>query len=343
MFGRLGSCGVFGAAILLSLIIAAVFLIGEFGSAVALKGPLTIEVRKEESLSYLNRRLGGEGVLLDPKFLRTLAILRGDSARIKAGRYVVQGDESPSRFLDYLVSGRASFIALTVPEGLALREIAARIEEKGLGSGAEFLRLAKEPDFVKRFNLPLRPGLPTLEGYAFPETYYFHRSVGAARVLSQMVEEFRHRALAFLRDNAGKVGLSPYDALILASIIEKETGLASERRTISAVFHNRLKTGMRLGSDPTVIYGIEDFDGNLTRKHLRTVTPYNTYKVVGLPPTPIASPGLASLRAALNPENAGYLYFVSKGDGSHFFSNDLKTHNRAVWKYQKRHSRKRRS
>ena len=129
----------------------------------------------------------------------------------------------------------------------------------------------------------------------------------------------------------------------MASIIEKETGLASERRLISAVFHNRLKAKIRLGSDPTVIYGIPAFDGNLTRAHLRADSAYNTYKNLGLPPTPIASPGMASLKAAVNPADVSYLYFVSKGDGSHFFSKDLKTHNKAVWKYQKRRHRKRQS
>ena len=144
---------------------------------------------------------------------------------------------------------------------------------------------------------------------------------------------------------AGKSGsLSPYKILVLASIIEKETGAGHERPLISAVFHNRLKRKMPLASDPTVIYGISDFDGNLKRIHLRTKTPYNTYKIRGLPPTPIANPGMKSINAAISPAKVNFLYFVSKGDGTHFFSKDYKTHNRAVYKYQiLRHRRKRKS
>lgn len=343
MAGRAGLYGLFGGAFFLCGAMTVIFLVGEFGSSIATKGPLTIEVKSGESLGRLTRRLGREGVLKNPKFLRTLAVLRGDSARIRAGQYVLQGDESPNQLLNFLVSGRARFIALTIPEGFALKEIARRIEKKDLGSAEEFLRLARDPQFAASFDLPLKAGFPTLEGYIYPETYYFHRGVGAARLLSEMVKEFRRRALSFLQTHAADAGLTPYDALILASIIEKETGLNTERGTISAVFHNRLKAGMRLGSDPTVIYGIKGFDGNLTRAHLRTMTVYNTYKIIGLPPTPIANPGLESLRAAVNPESVDYLYFVGKGDGSHFFSRDLKTHNRAVWKYQKRPFRKRRS
>jgi UPF0755 protein len=343
MASRPGFVGVFGAVLFLALFMAVVFAYGELSSCIPAQGPLTIEVKRGESLNNLANRLAREGILRNPRFLRFLAILRGDTGRIKAGEYVLQGNESPNELLDFLVSGKATFIALTIPEGLSLKEIAQRVEEKGLGRAEEFMALAKEPQFAASFGLPILKELPTLEGYVYPETYYFHRGVGAQRVLTQFVEEFRMRAYRFLVENAGRVGLSPYKVLILASIIEKETGLHSERRTISAVFHNRLKARMHLGSDPTVIYGIDEFDGNLTRVHLRTKTRYNTYKIIGLPPTPIANPGLKSLEAAVNPAKVDYLYFVSKGDGSHFFSRDLKTHNRAVWKYQKRRFRRRRS
>ena len=304
--------------------------------------------KQGESLTFAVRRLHQEGVLAGPSFIRLLATLRGDAKRIKAGDYVLTGNESAGELLDFLVAGKAKFISLTVPEGYSLRDIAVRLESIQLADITEFLSLATDPDFIRSLNLPAHLNLPnlkypTLEGLIYPETYFLHRGVNPRFMLRQMVEQYTKRAHDFVVKYAGQVGLEPYQVLILASIIEKETGLGSERRTISAVFHNRLRKKIKLGSDPTVIYGIKDFDGNLTRRHLRTVTAYNTYKIYGLPPTPIANPGMASLRAAVNPEKVDYLYFVSKGDGSHFFSKDLKTHNRAVWKYQKRRHRKRQS
>lgn len=345
---RMELYAVFGGVAALWLFLVAVFLLGQFTGAVSSDVPLTLEVKKGESFTIVIRRLRNEGVLASPGLLRLLAVLRGDAERIKAGEYALAGDESVAELLDFFVTGRARFISLTLPEGFSIRDIANRIEAIELSDKAEFLRVATDPEFIASLNLPARLGLPvpefpTLEGLIFPETYFLHRGVSARYLLRRMVEQYVIRANDFVQKYANQVGLEPYQVLILASIIEKETGLDSERRRISAVFHNRLKAKIRLGSDPTVIYGIKDFDGNLTRKHLRRTTPYNTYKIFGLPPTPIANPGMASLKAAVDPEAVDYLYFVSKGDGSHFFSKDLKTHNRAVWKYQKRRTHKRQS
>lgn len=339
---------VFGGLALLWLFLMVVFALGEFGGVVNSSKPVSIEVRQGESLTFAVRRLHQEGVLSGSAFIRLLATLRGDAKRIKAGDYVLTGNESAGELLDFLVAGKAKFISLTVPEGFSLRDIAGRLESIQLADNTEFLSLATDPEFIRSLNLPGHlnlpiPKFPTLEGLIYPETYFLHRGVSPQLMLRQMVDQYTKRAHDFVVKNAGQVGMEPYQVLILASIIEKETGLGSERRRISAVFHNRLRKKIRLGSDPTVIYGIKDFDGNLTRLHLRTVTAYNTYKIYGLPPTPIANPGMASLKAAVNPEKVDYLYFVSKGDGSHFFSKDLKTHNRAVWKYQKRRHRKRQS
>ena len=339
---------VFGGMAVLWLFLVTVFLLGQVTGAVSSDVPLTLEVKKGEPFTFVTRRLRREGVLASPGLLRLLAVLRGDGQRIKAGEYVLAGNESVADLLDFFVAGRARYIALTLPEGFSILDIANRIEAIELADKAEFLRVATDPEFIASLNLPVRLGLPvtefpTLEGLIFPETYFLHRGVSARYLLRRMVEQYVKRASDFVQKYAHQVEMEPYQVLILASIIEKETGLDSERRRISAVFHNRLKAKIKLGSDPTVIYGIKDFDGNLTRKHLRTATPYNTYKIYGLPPTPIANPGMASLKAAVNPEAVDYLYFVSKGDGSHFFSKDLKTHNRAVWKYQKRRYHKRQS
>jgi len=174
----------------------------------------------------------------------------------------------------------------------------------------------------------------TFEGYLFPDTYFFPRDVTIEGIISTMVKRFWSVFVPEWQARAKDLGLSVHQTVTLASIIEKETGAAFERPIISSVFHNRLKKKMRLESDPTVIYGIKNFDGNLTKKHLTTRTPYNTYKIRGLPIGPIANPGSASLEAALYPDDTKYIYFVSRKDRTHQFSMNLKQHNRAVRKYQ---------
>jgi len=177
-------------------------------------------------------------------------------------------------------------------------------------------------------------GAETLEGYLFPDTYFFPKDVTVEKIISTMVLRFWSIFSPAWKERAKHYGLTVHQVVTLASIIEKETGAAFERPLISSVFHNRLRKKMRLESDPTVIYGIKNFDGNLTRKHLKTRTPYNTYAIRGLPVGPIANPGRASLEAALFPEKTSFIYFVSKKDTTHHFSTNLKEHNRAVRKYQ---------
>jgi UPF0755 protein len=333
---RTGYWAVFGVLFLLTLFMLAVLGYGAFATSLDAGEGLVVEVRPGETLSHLSQRLAAEGRLRNPRLLRVLALLRGDPGRIKVGDYAFQGAVSPSRLLDTLTSGGGELSALTIPEGYSLQDIAAKVEAEGLGKAAELLRLAHDPAFIAGLDLPFPPRLPTLEGFLFPETYFIHRSAGEAALLTAMARQFKKRAAKLIMDSAPAARLTPYEVLILASIIEKETGVAEERPLVAAVFHNRLKVHMRLASDPTVIYGLAEFDGNLTRKHLLTPTPYNTYLKSGLPPTPIASPGLASLKAALAPASVGYLFFVSKGDGTHRFSLDYAAHEQAVYRYQKR-------
>jgi UPF0755 protein len=176
---------------------------------------------------------------------------------------------------------------------------------------------------------------PTLEGYLFPDTYHLFREMDPEEVIHMMVNQFKKVFGPDLANRASELGISESEAVILASIIEKETPLPEEKALVSSVFHNRLKKKIPLQSDPTVIYGIKNFNGNLTKEDLMRHTPYNTYLVPGLPPTPICNPGRDSLLAAVHPAPVPYLYFVSKNDGSHFFSSDIEEHNRAVLKYQK--------
>ena len=180
----------------------------------------------------------------------------------------------------------------------------------------------------------------TLEGYLFPETYHFYRGMDPEEVIRSMVNQFKKVSGPELTRETSRMGISESQAVILASIIEKETSVPEEKPLISAVFHNRLTRGMPLQSDPTVIYGIKNFNGNLTKEDLQRPTPYNTYVRTGLPPSPICNPGKDSLVAALHPAPVPYLYFVSKNDGSHHFSFEIENHNRAVWNYQKNRKKK---
>ena len=340
---RRGIFAVFTALIFLCAFMLGVFGYGELSTSVVANEPIAIEVRRGESLTALTRRLSDLGVLRQPAFFRMLAILRGDSQRIKAGQYVVQGRVSPSDLMDYFVGGGGQLFRLTIPEGYSLRDIAGKLEQEKWGSSEQFMMLATDPDFIASLDLPYDLPRPLLEGLVFPETYYISVGTSEDELIRIMVREFMKQAHPLIQKRAAEVGLTPYEVVTLASIIEKETGAHHERPIISAVFHNRLKSNMRLSSDPTVIYGIDAFNGNLTRADLKNDTPYNTYRNGGLPPTPIASPGRASLKAALDPAAVKYLYFVAKGDGTHHFSASYKAHAKAVWRYQKLPYHKRKS
>lgn len=330
--------------LLMALLAGGVYALGEYKTVIETQQPVAFVIRKGESLKKVVRRLSKDGLLTNPGLVTFLGVVRGDSSRIKAGEYILEGSISANQFLDSIVNGRARLVSMTIPEGFSLQEIAGRLEKRSLGNADEFLRLCKDSQFIATLDLDIDTVPSSLEGFIYPDTYSFHRGTNEANLIRTMVKHFSKKAGETLKSGGKSSPLSPYELLVLASIIEKETGAGHERPLISAVFHNRLKIKMPLASDPTVIYGISDFDGNLKRIHLRTKTLYNTYKIRGLPPTPIANPGMESIKAAISPANVKYLFFVSKGDGTHFFSKDFKTHKRAVYKYQiLRHRRKRKS
>lgn len=263
---------------------------------------------------------------------KLFAILRGYDKKIRAGEYQLSRSMSPKEILEMMVSGKVYLHRLTIPEGYSLRQIIAEVGRSGLVREKAFAAAAADREFIRK----KLPEASDLEGYLFPDTYYFPKGISAQTILSAMLSRtdtvFRHE----WKQRAREMNFSVHQVLTLASVIEKETGLASERPIISSVFHNRLKLGMRLDSDPTVIYGIENFNGNITRKNLETPTPYNTYKIHGLPPGPIASPGASAIEAALYPADTDFLYFVAKGDGSHQFSKTIEEHRQAVKRYQLR-------
>ncbi len=271
------------------------------------------------------------GVIRDRRLLTALGRMRKLDVRIRPGEYRFRGPATLDSLLDDLAAGRVVLHKLTVPEGFSLRQIARRVEEAGLGKADDLLRAAADQGLLRRLGLPGK----TAEGFLFPDTYHFPRGLPAERLLEAMADRFREVWEDGLSAKAASRPETLLELVTIASIIEKETGEAGERPLISAVIHNRLRAGIPLATDPAVIYGIAGFDGNLTKAHLETPGPYNVYLHKGLPPGPIASPGRASLEAALNPAPVDFLYFVSKNNGTHLFSRTLREHNQAVNRYQK--------
>jgi UPF0755 protein len=249
----------------------------------------------------------------------------------------------PLCVLNALIKGQVKRHLVTIPEGYTLSQIAQCLGDLNIVEKEAFLQKASSPVFITSLALSesfldqVGSGrtLFTLEGYLFPDTYYLIKEMPPEEVIKMMIHQFRKVFGPELESIAPQFGISQREAVILASIIEKETPLSEEKPFISAVLRNRLKKRMPLQSDPTVIYGIKNFNGNLTREDLLKPTPYNTYLISGLPPTPICNPGKDSVLAALHPAPVPYLYFVSKNDGSHYFSSNIEDHNQAVWKYQK--------
>ncbi len=285
-----------------------------------------------QGLKRTARALQQEGLVSDALRLTILARLEKQDKLLKAGEYFLSSAMTPREILAQMVEGRVHLYRLTIPEGFNLVQIAAAASTAGLESEKRFLETARNPETAAVHGIEAA----TMEGYLFPDTYSFPRGLDSETINATMVKQFRAAFKPEWKQQAKNLGLSVHEVVTLASIIEKETGAPQERPLIASVFHNRLKRGMRLETDPTVIYGIPDFDGNIKRRHLQAYTPYNTYKIKGLPPGPIASPGALAMQAALYPAQSDYLYFVSKKDGTHQFSKTIKEHNAAVRKYQLR-------
>lgn len=289
-----------------------------------------LEVSPGDSLSSLSDRLAADGIIRSAWMLNLYGRLTGLDARLHSGEYRLEGRLTAAQILARIGRGDVVTYSVTLPEGITLaRALTLLSTAQGLVStlsGVDDERL-----------LALAAERPSAEGLFLPETYRYERGASDWDILRRAHADLT-AALGRLWEQRS-VSLpynEPYEALIMASIVERETGVARERGQVAGVFVRRLQRGMRLQTDPTVIYGLgADFDGNLTRAHLRDAdNPYNTYRHGGLPPTPIALPGKPALRAALNPEEGSALYFVARGDGSHVFSDTLEEHNQAVQRYQ---------
>jgi UPF0755 protein len=290
----------------------------------------TVVIPEGSGVAEIAHRLEVAGVVRSALLFRVWARIAGRDRTIQPGTYRFEGAVDVNDVLTRLAAGVAS-VEVTIPEGLTVRETADLLAARGLGSAESFRCLATDPEFLLAAGVPG----PQLEGFLFPDTYRFAPDTDPTEVLGTMVRRFHERFDAERHRRAHERRLTINEVLTLASIVEKETGKAAERPLIAAVFANRLRIGMPLQSDPTVIYSLRAFDGNLTRADLANPSPYNTYVARGLPPGPIANPGLAAIDAALAPADSPALYFVSRNDGSHEFSTTLADHNRAVARFQR--------
>lgn len=290
-----------------------------------------LEVERGRSLTSIANELAEGGSLRHPRIVSWHGRITGEAARVQAGEYQLQPGTTGRSLLRQLVSGQVMLHSLTVLEGWNVRELLAAIDAH---PAIERTLQAESPE---QLAAALDLQHPHAEGWFFPDTYRFPRGTTDVEVLTVAHELMQEKLAAAWAKRAEGVNLAtPYEALILASIVERESALESERPRIAGVFTRRLERGMRLQTDPTVIYGLGvEFDGNLTRRHLTTDTPYNTYTRKGLPPTPIALPGEGALFAAVNPDSGNTLYFVATGrdDGSHVFTESLEEHNAAVARY----------
>jgi len=287
------------------------------------------------------RALEREGITRDHRLFIAALWFKRASGRLQAGEYRFEGPMSTIDVIDRLVAGDIHYVSVTIPEGLTCSETAEHLAQKGMGDADALREAFSRPDLIASID----PEASDLEGYLFPETYQFSRNPSSEDVARSLVSHFLRVFDEERRAKASSLDMTPRQVVTLASIVEKETGLAEERPLIASVFWNRLDRRMPLQSDPTIIYGLKlegRYDGNLRRSDLEWDSPYNTYRVPGLPPGPIASPGQAAIDAVLSPPETKYLYFVSKNDGSHHFSTTLREHTNAVRRYQIEYFRQRR-
>ena len=283
------------------------------------------------TLKKISKDLQSLSLIRNASAFRLLANIRQKQTHIQVGEYELNQSMLPMDILKAITSGKTVLHPVTIPEGYRISEIAELLTETISINKEIFIKETRNEDLLNKLNITSK----SLEGYLFPETYHFSKHTSEKKIIQTMLNTFQQRMKTKkIQHQIQSSDMSLHEIITLASLIEKETGMNGERKHISSVFHNRLKRKMRLQTDPTVIYAIENFDGNIRKKDLNIDSPYNSYRHKGLPPGPIASPGIKSIVAALNPIKTNHLYFVSKKDGSHQFSSSLKEHNRAVQKYQ---------
>jgi UPF0755 protein len=301
--------------------------------------PQLVEIPPGTPFTQVSHILHRHHLIGSEWFFTVLGRVQRVDRNIMPGEYELHAGMRPTELLEKLVKGEVYHYTLTIPEGFNVVQIADILEQKHLALKQDILRLIRDPTFIQSLNIQAA----TLEGYLFPDTYQLSRYTPPESIIRTFVNRFHDVVTPDLQDRATSMGMTLQEVLTLASVVEKETGLATERSLVSGVFHNRLRRGIPLQSDPTVIYALESFDGNIRKADLSVNSPYNTYKVRGLPPGPIANPGLAAIHAALYPTQTDFVYFVARNDGSHQFSATLEDHNKAVDIYQRQSTGKRAS
>ena len=326
------------AVILTVLFVGLIGLYGlrrDWGSAYGKipKEGLIVQIPRGSSHRQIAELLAAKGLVRSSLSFRLLAA-RNFRRTLHAGEYMFDQRLSPKQIMRMLVTGRVYLHTVTVPEGYTIFEIADLLEKEGLASRKDFLEMASDPTLVRY----LAPGAPNLEGFLFPETYKFPKGIPPRRIAETMVRRFRDAWSKIPHDHSD-AHLSPLGLVTMASLIERETAVAEERPRVASVFYNRLQDQVALGCDPTVIYALRlahQYRGTLSSADMHFPSPYNTYLHRGLPPGPIANPGAASLRAAMEPEKTNFLYFVADAQGRHAFSRTLVEHNRNVMRYRQR-------
>jgi UPF0755 protein len=292
-----------------------------------------VEIPPGSSTATMARALSDAGVVRDPQLFRITVWMRGAGRRLQAGEYRFDRPMTPAEVVDRIVRGDVFLRPVTFREGLTIRQMAEIFEDQGFGDKSAFIAAAAKAEPIR----DLDAAATDLEGYLFPDTYTLPRRTTAEQLVARMTARFEKALTPDIRQQAAARGLTVRQLVTLASLVEKETAKSEERPLVAAVYANRLKVGMGLQCDPTVIFALERagrYTGNLTRADLQFDSPYNTYRYAGLPPGPIAAPGLASLQAAAQPADVPYLYFVSRNDGSHAFAATLDEHNRNVHQWQ---------
>ena len=318
---------------LASAILAYVGLQGFFGLPVDSSDTTTtlFEVRPDESVRQIARKLEEASLIRSTFTITTLAKLQKKDTLFMAGEYELSPSMSPQQILDSMVEGRMILRKVTIKEGSTLKDVGPILEQAGIATTSDFNAALQDPEILETLKIPAS----SFEGYLFPETYRFQKNTPPLKILQKMRSEFDKNWPPQWDSRLIEHEMTKHQVLTLASIIEKESGNIEEQPLIASVFYNRLAKGMRLQADPTVIYGIPNFDGNITKEHLTTATPYNTYVIQGIPPGPISNPGASAIKATLFPKTSDFLFFVGNGKGKHVFSETLDQHNEAVNTFQR--------
>ncbi len=314
-----------------TLLVAIHFYIALFVPPTKEKNWKDIQITEGMSFKAIASMLRNEGIIRYRGYFQIIGRIQGISRKVRVGYYGLSTNMSLWEVLETLRKGRIIEYEVVIPEGYNIYQIGWTLSGTPLVSDPQqFIKLVKNKEYV----LSLGIEADSLEGYLFPDTYFLPKGIKLEDIPKRMVQRYKAVFVDNYHDRAVELGMTENQIITLASIIEKEAKVPSERKLISAVYHNRLKKGMKLQADPTCVYGTKAWVTNVTREDLKRRSPYNTYLHKGLPPGPIANPGQGAILAALYPEQIDYLFFVAQGDGSHYFSNDFAAHEKAIGRYR---------